>query len=1425
MLSGKWQKIEEVFEAVIELPPAKREAYLAEVCNGDDDLRHEVEQLLTADEQASDFIESPILGGNTLAGFLPDKIEDSVAPHFIGRRIGAYELVRELGRGGMGAVFLARRADDEFRKQVAIKVIKRGMDTDFILRRFRSERQILATLDHPNIARLLDGGTTQDGLPYFVMEYIEGLPVNQYCDTNRLPIRERLELFRLICAAVHYAHQNLIIHRDLKPGNILVTKDGTPKLLDFGIAKILDPNLSADTLSPTLTGMRLMTPEYASPEQIRGEVLTPASDIYSLGVLLYEVLTGKRPYRFSSRAPHDIARVVCEEEPETPAMVITKDEFSPEVSTGETIKSLEILSRNRQTTPESLRRELSGDVQNILLKALCKTSDCRYLSAEDFSNDIGAFLSGEPVSAPNSPHITDERFENSFLAASESLAVLPFRTIRVKPVSETGDYLSLGLADALITRLSHLRSVSVRPTSSILKYVAEDTLDPSVAGRELRVTHVLDGRIQHAGKRVRITAQLVKIRTNETVWAGQFDEQSDDILSLQDSISAQVAEALLHKLTGEERRQLEKRGTNNAKAHEAYVRGRFHWHSYTVEGLAKALICFYEAIALDPDFALAYTGVADYYNFLSVLGVVSPKDSFPAAKEAAVKAIELDNSLAEAYTSLGIVEFGYEWDFVEAEKLFKRALELNPNYGEAHVWMAQLHGIHGRHEAALKEMRHAERLNPHSTSLLISYAICLKNAHKYEEALQKLRYALTLQPNLYTALQGYNWVAEPLGIFEEAEKACRQAVEQTERLSLPLYAYGYTLAIGGKKEEARKIAEELEARKQTQFVPSIYNALIYTALDDFDVAFKWLDKSLEERDFWTIWFPIDPRFDKLKTDARYESYVKRIKPLSGIEDIHQSHIATKLLMPVEKEKIARENKALNTPPASRFSKWAILAASSFIVLILVAFFAMRFGWQKGWQYNEQTSFSQKSIDSLPPSQTKNALSIAILPFATIGAKNDDEQYLGVGTADLVTSKLGQINEINLRSASAVRRYLKSDKSPIEAGRELAVDYVVSGTIERKENAVEAKLELREVSGGRIVWSEIFDEPNNDLFALQDSISELVAKSLSLRLTNAEKQNLAKHFTENGNAQQLYLAGRFHFGKRTVEGLRQAISMFEQAIKIDPSFALAYTGLADCFALLNWYEEPQPPDAWNNAKKAAEKAVALDDNLAEAHASLAFIKFHFERDYQGSEEEFRRAVNLKPNYATAYQWYAFLLSSQARHNEAITVMRHAEELEPRSAVIANAVANVLFLARLYDESIAQAKRSLEIDPASVGAHVILRWNYEMKQMKDDVLAIYEKEVGLAGDTPTSRAKQAHVFAALGRKEEALQILRELSENEQIEHITPYEIGVIYTLLDDKTRSLEWLKKAKDEHAVGFSFVKVDPLLDNLRNDKRFESLIK
>lgn len=391
MTPERWQHIQNLFHAALDQAPNERATFLEEACAGDRALRSEIESLLASSEEVGSFIEGAIQGvAESVTG-------DQAAA---GRRIGPYQLIREIGRGGMGAVYLAERADDQYRKQVAVKLVKGDMGTDEILRRFRHERQILANLDHPNIARLLDGDTTEEGLPYFVMEHVAGQPIDQYCDARKLSIIDRLNLFRNVCSAVHYAHQNLVVHRDLKPSNILVTADGVPKLLDFGIAKMLHPEPEASTLTATAIGQRPMTPDYASPEQVRGEPITTATDVYSLGVLLYELLTGHRPYHFKNRLPQEVERVISEVEPERPSTAVSRtdpisgsDDPSPVTITPRSI------GENRDETPERLRRRLAGDLDNIVLMALRKEPQRRYASVEQFSEDIRRHLGGLPVIA------------------------------------------------------------------------------------------------------------------------------------------------------------------------------------------------------------------------------------------------------------------------------------------------------------------------------------------------------------------------------------------------------------------------------------------------------------------------------------------------------------------------------------------------------------------------------------------------------------------------------------------------------------------------------------------------------------------------------------------------------------------------------------------------------------------------------------------------------------------------------------------------------------------------------------------------------------------------------------------------------------------------------------------------------------------
>ena len=467
-----WQRVNEIVNDCLEMDRSARQAHLAESCASDPGLRAEVESLLAAFEEADDFMETSALESE------PRKL-------LAGQRVGNYELRELIGEGGMGAVYLAVRAAD-FQKKVAIKLVKRGMDTDAILRRFHHERQMLAGLDHPNIARLLDGGAAEDGRPYLVMEYVEGTPITNYCEEHALPLRRRLDLFRSVCAAVQYAHQNLIVHRDLKPGNILVAADGTPKLLDFGIAKLLESEREV-----TVTTLRMMTPECASPEQVRGENITTASDVYALGVLLYQVLTGARPYQLTTHTPEEITRLVCETEPPRPSEV---------------------------------RPSLAGDLDNIVLKAIQKDPQRRYASVEQFSEDIRRYLVGLPVIARKDTFLyRASRFVRRHRTGTLAAATLALSLVggmaatlweahvarderaraqaRFNDVRSLANSLLFELHDAVATipGATAARELLVRRAAEFLDRLARDAGDDVALRRELATAYDRLGSVEGAG--------------------------------------------------------------------------------------------------------------------------------------------------------------------------------------------------------------------------------------------------------------------------------------------------------------------------------------------------------------------------------------------------------------------------------------------------------------------------------------------------------------------------------------------------------------------------------------------------------------------------------------------------------------------------------------------------------------------------------------------------------------------------------------------------------------------------------------------------------------------------------------------------------------------------------------------------------------
>ena len=427
MTPERWEKVKEVLAAALDLPPDERGSFLDRECIGDDQLRAEIDLLLQSEQAAgSDFLGESSLA-EVAAALLPDQ-ENS----WIGRRVGVYRIVEQIGAGGMGEVYRAFRADDQYRKEVALKVIRAGQDSGAVITRFKNERQILASLGHPNIAHLLDGGTTDEGVPYFAMELIEGEPITEYCDNRRLSIAERVRLFLQVCEAVQFAHQHLIIHRDIKPGNILVTTEGTPKLLDFGIAKILEADIAEGFSEATQTAFRVLTPRYSSPEQIRGEPVATASDVYSLGVVLYELLTGHSPYRLSTGAAQDMVQAVCTTDAQKPSLAVSRVETAKNPASR--TLTLDEVSAARSSSPERLRKRLNGDLDNILLMALEKDPGRRYRSVEQLQEDLRRHLDNVPVLARND--------------------TLWYRTSKFVNRNRAGVFVSAGFALALLSGMA-----------------------------------------------------------------------------------------------------------------------------------------------------------------------------------------------------------------------------------------------------------------------------------------------------------------------------------------------------------------------------------------------------------------------------------------------------------------------------------------------------------------------------------------------------------------------------------------------------------------------------------------------------------------------------------------------------------------------------------------------------------------------------------------------------------------------------------------------------------------------------------------------------------------------------------------------------------------------------------------------------------
>jgi serine/threonine protein kinase/tetratricopeptide (TPR) repeat protein len=626
----KWNQVKELFALALEREPGERSNFLRRACAGDDRLRTEIESLLSSFDGAPTFLED-----RPAADLLSEQLRT-----IVGKKIGAYRIVREIGRGGMAVVYLGERDDQSYRKQVAIKMVRPGIDTEQILNRFRNERQTLAALDHSNIVKLLDGGSTEDGLPYLVMEYVEGLPIDQYCDLHKLSIDERLRLFRQVCSAMQYAHENLVIHRDLKPGNILIAKGGVPRLLDFGIAKLLNPEFFQTPLV-TRTNWRPMTPEYASPEQILGRTITTAADVYSLGILLFEFLTGHRPYRTAGQSLLEMERLVCETEPERPSVVVSRTEENTSANgDAPSVVTPELVSMQRGLQPAELRRRLRGDLDTIVMKAIRKEPERRYSSVEEFSRDVERYLTGMPVLARKSTiayrggkflrrhkeslatslaalilvatlagtsHFLFHR-PNSRLTDKDTVVLADFTNTTGDPVFDDALKQALAVQLGQSPFLNILSERKVGETLNLMGRKPGDRISADVA-RQLCVRTgskaIVSGSISNLGGEYVIAVSAIGCTSGDTLAQEQQEAGTkQDVLKSLGSAASSLRGKLGESLASIQKFDVPLEATTSSlEALKAFSMGATISET---KGPAESIPFFKHAIELDPNFALAY---------------------------------------------------------------------------------------------------------------------------------------------------------------------------------------------------------------------------------------------------------------------------------------------------------------------------------------------------------------------------------------------------------------------------------------------------------------------------------------------------------------------------------------------------------------------------------------------------------------------------------------------------------------------------------------------------------------------------------------------------------------------------------------------------------------------------------------------------
>jgi eukaryotic-like serine/threonine-protein kinase len=799
-----------------------------------------------------------------------------------GTRTGRYEIRSLLGTGGMGEVYLAE--DTTLGRSVALKILPADAAFDRErMRRFTQEARAASILHHPNVAHIYEIGES-DGTNFIAMEYVEGETLEARIKSGSLKTDEIARIAAETADALAEAHGHGITHRDIKPSNIIITKRGGVKVLDFGLAKVTEatPQLSdsdASTMLKTMPGAVMGTVAYMSPEQATGRETDARADIFSLGVVLYEMLTGRRPFAGAS--------------------------------IGETI------DRIARSQPEAIARfnyDVPAELERITRKCLEKDPERRYQSARELVVDLTNFQrdsvtnasgiekSAMQIEQPRVPSRSAALRRPTVIVALVTLAAMilaaglilyrsternrALNSIAILPLTNASndadaEYLSDGLTESIINNLSQLPNLRVMSRNSVFRYKGRD-VDARTVGRELGVEAILTGRVAHREGNLLISVELVNVSDNSQLWGGQYNRSMADILSVQEEIARQITEGLHLRLTSADEQRLARRGTNNPEAYRLYLRGLYYWYKYPAEEYHRSRDYFQQAIDLDPTYALGYAGLAGYYGFLASNGGMSPQEGWPRAEAAARRALALDPTLAEIHNFFAAQQLYYHRDWAAAEREFRRAIELNPNNAEVRQHYGLCLVRMGQSEEGIAELRRAVELDPLTLRINRNLGRAFYWSRRYGEAIEQYRRTLELDANYASAHEYLSDAYAQQGNHAEAVAAWRRAMillRDDELATILDRAYterGFEEAV---RAVARRRLERLQERiARGQYVPAANVAWRYIEIGDREQAFAWLERAVEERNGLILEFIVDPRLDSWRSDPRFRELMRRIQP-------------------------------------------------------------------------------------------------------------------------------------------------------------------------------------------------------------------------------------------------------------------------------------------------------------------------------------------------------------------------------------------------------------------------------------------------------------------------------------------------------------------------------------------------------------------